>query len=122
MAIHIFFEIPVYTKIAAVYLELGMTCMRHVVQKLQLMYMNKVLWEKQGTLPFAALIEEWKALKVSETKLDKKHVNRVIKEFKIRSTSNGQSCLLKALLKSTWRLYNVKRGLGTRCVMPMCVG
>ena len=62
MAIHIFFEIPVYTKIAAVYLELGMTLMRHVVQKLQLMYMNKVLWEKQGTLPFAALIEEWKAL------------------------------------------------------------
>ena len=86
--------------------------MRHVVQKLQLMYINKVLWEKQGTLPFAALIEECKALwdasmlaradviaelhglpKVSETKLDKKHVNRVIKELKIRSTSNGQSCL-----------------------------
>ena len=56
------FEIPVNTKIAAVYMELGMTRMRQVVQKLQLMYINKVLLEKQGTLPFTALISEWKAL------------------------------------------------------------
>ena len=53
------FEIPANTKIAAVYLEHGMFHMQHMVQKLQLLYVIKVVWEKK---PHATLIEEWHVL------------------------------------------------------------
>ena len=36
-----------------------MTHMQHMVQKLQLLYVNKVVWENK---PHATLIEEWHVL------------------------------------------------------------
>ena len=43
------FEIPKKTSYSAVLLELGFLRMKHVIAKLQITYMNQIIWEIRGT-------------------------------------------------------------------------
>lgn len=43
------FEIPEKTSYSAVLLELGFLRMKHVIAKLQITYMNQIIWEIRGT-------------------------------------------------------------------------
>ena len=96
-------EIPEKTKVAAVMLECGVSRLRHMINKRQILYVNHVIWDLKGTFVWASLIEEWK-LKgdnsiianvnkiaemyelpaVSDQKLDKRHVKLTIKTFSDR--------------------------------------
>ena len=89
--------------IAAVMLECGVSRLRHMINKRQILYVNHVMWDLKGTFVWASLIEEWK-LKgdnsiianvnkiaemyelpaVSDQKLDKRHVKLTIKTFSDR--------------------------------------
>ena len=70
--------------------------MKHFLQKLQISYVNEIVWEKQCTVTQKALIEDWHVMKkrstlgkldemavkyglpkVSENKLDKKSGQKV---------------------------------------------
>ena len=52
-------NIPEKTKFSAILLELGMTRMRQVIAKRQILYMNHVLWEMKRTITWASVLEEW---------------------------------------------------------------
>ena len=43
-------NLPEKTKYSAVLMELGVLKLQHYIQKLQLMYMNQLIWDMQGTL------------------------------------------------------------------------
>ena len=53
-------EIPKKTKIAAVMLECGVSRLRHMINKRQILYVNHVIWNFKGTFVWASLMEEWK--------------------------------------------------------------
>ena len=52
--------IPEKTKIAAVLLECGVSRLRHMINKRQILYINHVLWNLKITFTWASLMEEWK--------------------------------------------------------------
>ena len=52
-------NIPEKSNYSAVLLELGLLKMKHFIQKLQLSYMNQLVWEIQGTVVCQAVLEEW---------------------------------------------------------------
>ena len=166
-------EIPEKTKIAAVMLESGVSRLRHMINKRQILYVNHVMWDLKGTFVWASLMEEWK-LKgdnsiianvnklaemyelpaVSDQKLDKRHVKLTIKTFSDREL--WTECFASKIIrtrpflriggashfgwlrnkaralfmwnvgalkfKCLWKLYNVKRGIGVGCLMPICSG
>ena len=92
-------DIPEKAKVAGIMLELGMMRMRHIIRKAQMIYVSQVLWEMDGTITNAALVEEWRingensivakadkiALeygmhKISEMPVDKKNVKRIVRQ------------------------------------------
>ena len=61
------FELSEKMKYAAVLMELGLMCLCQIIAKLQLMYINKVVWKMQGTVTNAAIMEEFRLLGSNST-------------------------------------------------------
>ena len=167
-------DIPEKTKFAAVLLELGMSRIRHAVNKRQIIYMNKVIWLMEGkSITKSCVMEEhrvngdrsmlanvdrlcdmYSIPRVSEFPVDKSQVKSTIKMAAM--TELWRECFESSIIpsrpyiritnfshfswprsksraillwrtgglkfKTQWKLYNVKRGIGIGCLMPVCPG
>ena len=58
--IYCILDLPEKTKYSAVLLECGMLRIRHIVNKMQISYINHVVWNMSGTVTHKALMDEWK--------------------------------------------------------------
>ena len=72
------FEIPEKTSYSGVLMELGLTRLKHIVAKMQISYMAKVLWEMQGSIVHEVIMEEWRVFGERST-LAK--INNIAKEY-----------------------------------------
>ena len=167
------FEIPEKTKYHAMLMELGLMKMKHYVHKMQISYMNQIVWDLEGTTVHHAVMAEWRLrgadstlgqvdllaegyglLRISAARCDRVQLKQEIKRFnqmelwwdcfyspvvveramlrvEDQSYHKWDKLESQAILawrtgsikfKMSWRLYNVKRGMGTSCVMPVCGG
>ena len=55
-------EVPEHSKYAAVLMECGFLRMKHYIAKMQLNYVNQIVWEMQGTLVHQIMMEEFSIL------------------------------------------------------------
>ena len=53
-------EIPEKTPYSAVLMELGLMRIKHVIAKLQISYMARVVWEMEGSVVHNVIMEEWR--------------------------------------------------------------